>query len=347
VEVTRSDLVLAIDGGGLKTDLALLDASGGLLALVRGGRSQAYYLGVDGCVRVLEDLLERARAEAGLGPLKRPFAATAQVLLAGADLPEERAALRARIEQLDWSARLVVDNDMPALLRAGTERGWGIAVVCGNGINCLGLASDGREAKFLSFGDISGDWGGGRDLGVAALAAAVRSADGRGPQTVLDTAVPAHFGLRDPLEVARAIQVGDLPRARLGELARIVIAVCDEDAVAEDLVARVAAEVIAFARAAVRRLELTAQDPDVVLGGGVLRAVPPSVVERIAAGVQEVAPNARVLVAPSEPIVGAALRGLDAVGADVAARARARAELDAAAEALGARGQAAGATFRP
>ena len=143
-------------------------------------------------------------AEAGLAPLARPFAATAQLLLAGMDLPEELSALRAAMERLNWSERLVVGNDTEALLRAGTDRGWGIAVVCGTGINCLGVAPDGREARFLSFGPVSGDWGGGRDVGLAALAAAVRSADGRGPRSVLEKAVPAHFGLGDPFEVARA-----------------------------------------------------------------------------------------------------------------------------------------------
>jgi hypothetical protein len=90
-------------------------------------------------------------------------------------------------------------------------------------------------------------------------------------------------------------------------------------------------EVVAFAVAALRRLELTADDPDVVLGGSLLRAVPPSAVETIARGVRQMAPEARVLVSPSEPIVGAALLGLDALGADPEARARARGELDAAA----------------
>ena len=62
-----------------------------------------------------------------------------------------------------------------------------------------------------------------------------------------------------------------------------------------------------------------------------LRAVSPSAVEAIARRVHQVAPNARVVVSPSEPIVGAALLGLDALGVDAQARARARAELDAAA----------------
>jgi N-acetylglucosamine kinase-like BadF-type ATPase len=323
-------LVVAVDGGGAKTDLALVESSGAALAVVRGGRSQAHYLGVEGTVEILEGLLEAAGARAGLGQLERPFAATAQILLAGADLPEEVSAIRAGIERRNWSEHLVIDTDMPALLRSGTERGWGIAVVCGNGINCLGRAPDGRDARFLSFGPVSGDWGGGRDMGLAALAAAVRAADGRGPVTLLEHAVAEHFGLGNALAVAQAFHLEEMPIDRVGELAPVVLAVADEDAVAAGIVDRLADEVIAFARAALRRLELAVADPDVVLGGGVMRAVPPGVIERIARGVQRVAPSAHVRVAPSEPIVGAALLGLDAIGADPSAKARARDELDAA-----------------
>ncbi len=53
----------------------------------------------------------------------------------------------------------MVDNDTFALLRSGTDRGWGVAVVCGGGINCVGLTADGREVRFPSLGPITGDWG--------------------------------------------------------------------------------------------------------------------------------------------------------------------------------------------
>jgi N-acetylglucosamine kinase-like BadF-type ATPase len=322
--------VLAVDGGGAKTDLALLDSAGGLLSFVRGGGSQAHYLGVDGCVGVLENLLERAAAGANVGELVRPFAATAQVLLAGADLPEEFSALRAGIGARRWSERLVVENDTLAVLRAGSDRGWGIAVVCGTGINGVGVAPDGREARFLSLGEISGDWGGGTDVGLAALGAAARSVDGRGPWTALETAVPVHFGHSDPLDVTRAIHRGQLSKSRLGELAPVVFAVGEQDTVAAGIVRRLAEEVTAFASAALRRLDLSDADPDVVLGGRLLRAVSPSVIDTIAEAVHEVAPKARVLVAPSDPIVGAALLAFDALGAEPSISARARQELDAA-----------------
>ncbi|HLW95840.1 MAG TPA: BadF/BadG/BcrA/BcrD ATPase family protein [Solirubrobacteraceae bacterium] len=330
-----ADLVLAVDGGNTKTDLALLDSSGRLLSLARGGGSSAHYLGAEGCAAVLEGLLKAAFADAGLSSSSRPLAATAQILVAGADLPEERSALRAEIEKLDWSGRLVIDNDTPALLRAGTDRGWGICVVCGAGINCLGVGPDRREARFLALGEISGDWGGGVGVGLAALTAAARSADGRGPRTLLEGAVPAQFGLTDALELSRAVHLQQIPETRLGELAPIVLALCDEDPVAASIVRRLAGEVSALASAAIRRLELTDADPDVVLGGRLLRSVAPSVLDTIVAAIHEVAPNARVVVSASEPIVGAALLGLDALGADPATSARGRAELDAAVAAFG------------
>src|SRR5206468_1250518 len=52
-------LVLAVDGGNSKTDVALLDASGRLLSVARGQGSSPYELGTEGCVAVLEGLLER------------------------------------------------------------------------------------------------------------------------------------------------------------------------------------------------------------------------------------------------------------------------------------------------
>jgi N-acetylglucosamine kinase-like BadF-type ATPase len=221
----------------------------------------------------------------------------------------------------------VVENDTLALLRSGTDRGWGVAVVCGAGINCVGLAPDGRRASFLALGAITGDWGGGSEVGMAALGAAVRSADRRGPRTILESVVPAHFRMGEPLDVSRALHLREMTTARLGELAPAVFSAAAEDVVAASIVERLADEVVSWAVAALLQLELIGADPDVVLGGGLLRAAPPVAIERITEGVLKVAPAAHVKVARSSPIVGAALLALDGLGGDPVAAARARAEL--------------------
>jgi N-acetylglucosamine kinase-like BadF-type ATPase len=320
-------VILAIDGGNSKTDLALVGADGALLALVRGPLSSPHHIGLDGCLTVLEELLAEASAQAGAsGKL-----AVAQVMLAGADLPAEEAELQAAVSARGWAARTEVGNDTFAILRCG-ERGWGVAVVCGAGINCVGVAPDGRTARFPALGPITGDWGGGLDVGMAALAAAARAEDGRGASTSLEQAVPAFFGLASPAALGEAIHTGSIPVRRMLELAPLVLAESARDEVAAGIVDRLASEIVAFARAALTRLELLDAPVEVLVGGGLVRSADGRLATAIDTGVRALGPAVTAQLVREPPIVGAALLALDALGADPAAHARARVELGGAVE---------------
>jgi N-acetylglucosamine kinase-like BadF-type ATPase len=325
-------LVLAVDGGNSKTDLALLREDGAVLALVRGGNSSPHHLGLDGTIAMLEGLHAEARARAGLDGDAR--AAVGHLLLAGLDLPVEEERLHAAVDGR-WADRLSVGNDTFAVLRAGTERGWGVAVVCGAGINCVGVSPDGRHARFPALGSITGDWGGGYDVGLAAVSAAARSEDGRGPKTTLERAVPAYFGLETPTALAEAIHRRQIPQRRVIELPPVVFAEAEHDAVAAEIVARLASEVATFAHVALRRLELEDEPAELLLGGGLLQSADGMLAAAIEAELREVAPVLRVHKARSAPIVGAALLGLDELGAGPEAQERLRRELGAAVERLG------------
>ena len=316
-------LVLAVDGGNSKTDLALLREDGSVLALVRGGNSSPHHLGLDGCVALLGELYEDALARAGIADGDGPVAAVGHLLLAGIDLPVEEERLHAAVAGR-WAQRLSVGNDTFAVLRAGTERGWGVAVVCGAGINCVGVGPDGRHVRFPALGSISGDWGGGYDVGLAALSAAVRGEDGRGPRTRLERAVPGHFGLGTPAELVEAIHLGRIPQRRIVELPPVVFDAAPGDAAAAAIVDRLAGEVLALVRAAIHRLELDGAPVEVLLGGGLFRGADARLLGPIKDGLGD---TVVLRVADSEPIVGAALLGLDDLGAGPDAQARARNEL--------------------
>jgi len=315
-----SSAVIAVDGGASKTHLARLGRDGALLELVRGPESSPQNLGLERALGVLDRLFEQAGAAAG-------EAEVAQLNMSGVDFPSEERELREAIEVRRWADRVVVDNDTFAVLRAGTERGWGVAVVCGSGINCVGVSADGRHARFPALGTITGDWGGGTDVGNAALFAAARGEDGRGPHTSLESAVPAHFGLESPSELAEAIHRGEIPSRRLLELPPVVFAEAERDPIAAEIVQRLASEIVAMARVALERLDLTREPAEVLLGGGLLQGD-----GHLSAAVEDelrrLAPKASVAAPSSPPIVGAALLGLDAVGADADAQRRAREELE-------------------
>ena len=329
-------IVLAVDGGNSKTDLALVSTDGEALALVRGPRSSPQYLGVDGCLDVLEELLQEARSAAGLASADRHVADVAELMLSGVDFADDERELAEAAVGRGWAVETNVGNDTFAVLRAGTDAGWGVAVVCGSGINCVGVARDGRHARFPSLGAITGDWGGGHDVGLAAVVAAARSEDGRGPKTSLEHAVPQFFGLAAPHELAEAIHRGRIEQHRFVELAPVVFAEAEDDAVAREIIDRVAGEIVALARVALTRLDLTQEPAEVLLGGGFFQSGDGRLVEAVRAELERVGAALEVRATTSAPIVGAALLGLDDLGAPTEAKARVREQLAAAATVEGA-----------
>jgi N-acetylglucosamine kinase-like BadF-type ATPase len=320
--------VLGVDGGGYKTDLALVRDDGGVLAFVRGPHSSPHQIGLDGCVELLDRLIGDASERAGRERDGEPVADVGHVLMAGVDFPREQQELQAAVDARRWATRTTVANDTFAILRAGTDREWGVALVCGAGMNCVGVGPDGRHVRHPALGAITGDWGGGFDVGLAGLSAAARSADGRGPRTALEDEVPRHFGLDTPMEVAEAIHLDGLDRQRIGELAPLVLAVAKADDVANGIAERLASEALAYLRVTLERLELADEAADVVLGGGLFQN-DGWLVERVAARLAAVAPEASVRMVDSPPVVGAALLGLDELDAPPAAKDRARQELTA------------------
>jgi N-acetylglucosamine kinase-like BadF-type ATPase len=297
---------------------------------VRGPHSSPHQIGVDGCLELLDRLIGEALERAGRARDSGPAAAVGQVMMAGVDLPREEEDLQAAVDARGWATHVTVANDTFAILRAGTDRGWGVALVCGAGMNCVGVGPDGRHVRYPALGAITGDWGGGFDVGLAGLSAAARSADGRGPRTALETEVPGHFGLGTPMEVAEAMHLDGLDRQRIGELAPLVLSAAKRDDVATGIAERLVSEALAFVRVTLDQLALTAEPADVVLGGGLFQNDGGWLVERIAERLATLAPEATVSLVDAPPVVGAALLGLDELDAPPAAKERARRELTGA-----------------
>jgi N-acetylglucosamine kinase-like BadF-type ATPase len=327
--------VLAVDGGNSKTDVALVAADGSLLGTARGaGATGAGEAEVAAWLEELAGLIGQVQRQAGTAG--QPAARHISACVANADLPDEVERLGAALGGRGWSRTTDARNDTFAVLRAGLDGTaapgaphWGIAVTCGAGINCVGVHPDGRTTGYLAIGEISGDWGGGHGLGRAALWWAVRAEDGRGPQTALRGAVAGHFGVPTVRDVTLGLHLGKISEGALRGLAPVLFAVASEgDEVARDLVKRQAEEICVMAVVAMRRLELAAEPTPVVLGGGLMTARDPLLLSEITERITAAAPQATVTVVAVPPVGGAALLGLDHVGAGPAAERRLRAAYD-------------------
>jgi N-acetylglucosamine kinase-like BadF-type ATPase len=310
--------------------VALVAADGTLLAAVHGPSISHQAMGLEPGMANLRALVSKAAAEAGIVGATERVARLGSYCLAGADFPAEERMLHRTIAALGLTDATLVRNDTFAALRACTDRPWGVALICGRGINGAAIAPDGRTARFDGLGNISGDWGGGRGIGTAALGAAVRARDWRGPRTLFERLVPEHFGLKTAAAVTRALYEERIDETRLTELSPVVFAAAAQgDVVARGILTRLSTELVAMAGALIRRLKLTRLDPEVVLAGGVFRAEDTIFYGEIEAGVRAVAPRARIVRLTAPPVLGAALIGLDrlspggATPAEVDARLRA------------------------
>ncbi|AXG82478.1 ATPase [Streptomyces paludis] len=326
--------MLAVDAGNSKTDVAVIGADGTVLGTARGGGFRPPAVGVEAAVDALETVVAEAASAAG-----RPVRGAVEhvsACLANADLPVEERELADALRARGWGRTTEVRNDTFAVLRAGLPDGApvrGVAVVCGAGINCVGMLPDGRTARFPALGRVSGDWGGGAGLAEEALWYAARAADGRGAPTELARALPGHFGLASMDELIEALHRGRIPGARRHELPPVLFATAAAgDAVAAAVVGRLAEEIVLLVTVALDRLGLldkAAQEPEpepepvpVLLGGGVLAARHPLLNGRIAELLAVAAPGAVPAVVTAPPVLGAGLLGLDRLGAEAPAHTR-------------------------
>ncbi|WP_210576606.1 N-acetylglucosamine kinase [Streptomyces sp. GESEQ-4] len=314
--------VLAVDAGNSKTDVAVVAADGQVLATARGGGFRPPAVGVETALDVVAEAVRRAFADAGVTSADHVSAC-----LANADFPVEEEQLAAALHTRAWGTTVEVRNDTFAILRAGVTEPRGVAVVCGAGINCVGMHPDGNTARFPAIGRISGDWGGGWGLAEEALWFAARAEDGRGEPTALAHALPAHFGLDSMYALIEALHLEHIEPLRRHELTPVLFATAaDGDPVARAIVDRLADEVVTMATVALTHLGLLEEETPVVLGGGVLAAGHAQLDDRIRDLLAERAPKAVARVVRARPVLGAVLLGLDRVRAGAEAQERVRSE---------------------
>lgn len=322
-------VVIAIDGGGSKTDIVAIDLDGRIISHARGGGTNPQTQGWTVTRAILDDLRRMVLDDISGRPIL-----DVQLYLAGLDFREEIDEAGRMLA--DWSKDgffpRTIDNDLFALLRAGTLAPDAVAVICGTGINAVGVRADGKTARFPAVGDLSGDWGGGSFLGTQVLWHAARAEDGRGSSTALTRAVCETFDGSSVLDVIKAFHFGVLEDRTVNRLAPVLFAVAEDgDAVARSIVLRQAEEIVLMATAAMRHLDLLAQeDVPVVLGGGVLAARPPLLEAEVLDRLSSSAPHSRAVWVTAPPVLGAGLAALEAVDATDTAIKRFRAQISAA-----------------
>jgi N-acetylglucosamine kinase-like BadF-type ATPase len=256
LEHSNPTLILAIDGGGTKTDCRLAIADGDLQVLGQGlsGPSNLRALGAERAFANLDAAVSAAFAAAGR---ERCQTTAACLALAGADRTSEQMQILEWAGSVRLADHLRIVNDAVPLLFAGSGDGVGVALIAGTGSLAWGRNAEGRTARAGGWGFLLGDEGSAYAIGNAALRAVLMQADGRGPQTLLTEILSAQLEITRPSAIVERVYGAVVPRQVIAELAPAVFhAAHRQDTTANEIIRQAALHLADMANSVAHSLEL-------------------------------------------------------------------------------------------
>src|SRR5437867_2078274 len=275
---TLPEVLLAVDGGGTKTQAVVADLEGKVLARGLAPSSTVHNVGFEESCQALSTAIEGALVNV-LGPQARGEGrawrsariAAACFGLAGVDSPEDEAQISRWVREQAIAPRFSVVNDSELILAAGTPEGWGLALVAGTGSVCLGRTREGRTVRAGGWGPILGDEGSGYQIALSALHLATQTVDGRAQATALLDAVLRHWSLREAGALIRHVHAETTTPSEIAGLATAVLDLATRnDPDARAIVEEAAAALAVHVRTVVRKMGVA--KPPLALAGGLLRA---------------------------------------------------------------------------
>jgi N-acetylglucosamine kinase-like BadF-type ATPase len=267
--------LLALEGGGTRSQAALMDERGRVLAVGTGGDVNTNFTPYPEAQEAVRCAVRAALTAAGVrGEQVGRFA----IALVG---PRFGAETLGEICP-NASYRYYGERDV-VFARAGlVDHPHGVALVAATGATAFGLRHDGRSVSLGGWGSLLGDEGSAYDLGLNGLRAAVRDFEGRGSEpTRLVAAVCEHFSIppadfhRQLVELAygRHLSTEPLSRAQIAGFAAAVTRLAAlGDPAAARLTRQAANELADLALHAARRLFAPDEEFVVAAAGGMTAA---------------------------------------------------------------------------
>lgn len=301
---------LGVDAGGSKTHAVVVDERGSVLGKGISGNGN-HQIDRDVAERNITAACEAALLEAGITKEELNFAYFG---LAGADREADYEILRPMIGSMGYPRHEIACDTMIGM-RAGTDRSYGAAIICGTGFNSAARNRDGEELQYGGFGFKYGDgYAGGSGLALLAFRSVIRAWDGRGLQTMLTSTVLEHTGYTSVEALYEDVLYGktSVPSSLVKTLLEAAEA---GDTVAVSILETEGEELANAVCALIERLRMENDAFDIVYIGSVLNKGRSSILTNaIERNVAKRAPRARCVHLNSDPVAGALLSAMDADG---------------------------------
>ena len=216
--MTKPDLILALEGGGTRSQAALLDPNGTLLASAIANDVNTNFTTIEMVKVAVRNLVNSILQNAGQSGER------VKIIAVALPLPEGTPEM---LKSVCPSASLWHSNERDVVFaRAGEYFPHGIGIVASTGATGWGIRrDDGREVSTGGWGSLLGDEGSAYAVGLNGLRAAGRSWEGREVPSLLVDALCEHFSINRASmkgELVRLAYHKPISRVEIAGFARVV-----------------------------------------------------------------------------------------------------------------------------
>jgi len=299
--------VLGLDGGGTQTRAAF---SCDNRPVVGQGISGACNLAAVPLAEALSAAREAAEAALREASVEAADVQAICAGVAGTSFEKRRVAFAAGLQETFPNARISVLPDYAIALTGATNGQPGVIVIAGTGSAAYGENVAGESHRAGAYGYLIDDAGSGYGVGRAALAAALRVADGTGEATTLTERILTALGLTALSEIVPGVYGGEISRVVIASLARVVseAASQDSDSVAQALLMRAGGALAHLTHGVTRRLFDDDTQPITVSPIGGLWNAGEALTDVFTRSLRRFAPTAIFAPPLQPPVKGAMLR---------------------------------------
>ena len=301
---------LGVDIGSSKTQAMIADETGRCVGSGLSGPGNHQTVGSEGMYSALLESVNQALSDA---KITNEDIFGSGFGISGYDWSSDRPRMLETIARLNVNGPLEIQNDAVLGLVAGTDQGWGIAVVSGTGCNCWGWDRDRKKiGRVTGFGEVAGEAAGSTELVQRAMQLVAHAWTQRGPETELSQAFINHVGAKNIEDLLEGYTTDHYLVD--GSAAPLIFQIAESgDQVAGQLVHWAGSELGELARSVIHQLDIQTLEFEVVLVGSMFEAGA-SLIEPMRETITQLAPGAQLVRLDVPPVVGAVLLGMEAGG---------------------------------
>jgi len=181
------EFYLGVDIGGTKTVFALADQNGNVQQVLYKAGANHELCGIETLEKILSEGISQIISDTGIAPRDIKFVYYGA---AGADTENDFKILQPVLSRVTPGQVFDFENDGLIALKSGTIDGVGLVITCGTGNINFGVNSKGAVKRIGGMSIFAGDILGALPIAGDTFSAALRSKDGRGYPSILETLLP-------------------------------------------------------------------------------------------------------------------------------------------------------------